>query len=113
MDELGGHTPTVDRRVDPERRTRRAVGRGNPLFVTPMKWICAAFWLSITCPFSSAAPEISEARGWLHLNGYTHHFDAPGANDNLFGLGLTWYVQRFGSPAVAWEGDVFEDSGRK
>lgn len=60
-----------------------------------------------------SAPEFIDTRGWLHLNGYTHHFDAPGANDNIFGAGFTWYDRRHGSPLVAWEGEVFRDSGRK
>ncbi len=60
-----------------------------------------------------ASPELTESRGWLHLNGYTHHFDAPGANDDLYGAGFTWYTRRYGPLATAWEADVFEDSGKK
>jgi hypothetical protein len=55
-----------------------------------------------------------EAARWLHLNGYTHHFSAsPEANDNLFGLGLTWGERRSGRLAAAWETDIFRDSGRR
>src|SRR5262245_16473477 len=60
-----------------------------------------------------AAPEFTQTRGWLHLNGYSHHFDAPDANDQLWGAGFTWYARRYGTTALAWEGDVFQDSGRK
>lgn len=60
-----------------------------------------------------AALNDDATRGWLHLNGYSHHFDAPDANDQLFGVGLTWYVKKFGRPVQAWELDVFRDSGRK
>jgi hypothetical protein len=60
-----------------------------------------------------AVAEEVRARGLLHLNGYTHHFDAPDANDNLFGLGATWYVKRWGRVARAWETDLFQDSGSK
>ncbi|HVZ65984.1 MAG TPA: hypothetical protein VG936_15565 [Lacunisphaera sp.] len=52
-------------------------------------------------------------RGWLHLNGYTDHFDAPNANDELYGLGFTWYTKSAGHTERAWEGDVFRDSGNK
>jgi hypothetical protein len=58
-----------------------------------------------------AAPET--ARRWIHLNGYTHHFAAPDANDQLFGAGLTWYAQPSQRLATAWELDAFQDSGRK
>jgi hypothetical protein len=78
-----------------------------------MKRGFALSWLLAWATFVHAAPEISEAPGWLHVNGYTHHFDAPGANDRLFGLGFTWYVRRFSTPVVAWEGDVFQDSACK
>jgi hypothetical protein len=78
-----------------------------------MKKALAWWWLLAWAASSHATPEISETRGWLHLDGYTHHFDAPGANDRLFGLGFTWYVRRFSIPIVAWEGDVFEDSACK
>jgi hypothetical protein len=60
-----------------------------------------------------AAPELTQTRGWLHLNGYTLHFDAPDANDQLWGAGFTWYKRRYGTTALAWEGDVFQDSARK
>ncbi len=60
-----------------------------------------------------AAPEFTQTRGWAHLNGYSHHFDAPDANNALFGAGFSWYVKRYGRTVQAWEGDVFLDSGRK
>lgn len=62
---------------------------------------------------AQAAPELTQTRGWLHLNGYTVHFDAPDANDQLWGAGFTWYTRRYGTTAFAWEGDVFQDSARK
>jgi len=61
----------------------------------------------------SAQVEDLQPRGWLHLNGYTHHFDAPGANDELYGLGFTWYTQTTGNIERAWEADVFRDSACK
>jgi hypothetical protein len=74
----------------------------------PLALFCAA---CLSC--ARAAPEFTQTRGWLHLNGYTHHFAAPDANDQLWGAGGTWYVRRYGPAAVAWEADVFQDSGRK
>jgi hypothetical protein len=52
-------------------------------------------------------------RGWLHLNGYTHHFTASDCNDRLFGLGGTWYTRSRGRMLTAFEADVFQDSARK
>jgi hypothetical protein len=60
-----------------------------------------------------AAPEFTDHRGWLHLNGYTHHFAASDANDQLFGLGFTHYRRSYGRVLPAWEFDAFQDSGRK
>jgi hypothetical protein len=78
-----------------------------------MKLIPAAFLLTCAVTIARAAPEFSQTRGWLHLNGYTHHFDAPGANDQLWGAGFTWYTRTYGAMVTAWEADVFQDSGRK
>lgn len=50
---------------------------------------------------------------FLHLNGYTQHFSAPGANNLLYGLGATWGIRRAGRMRLAWEADAFRDSGRK
>src|SRR3954464_12176476 len=73
--------------------------------------LTVAFLVGFLSPNTRA--DDSRARGWIHLNGYTHHFAAPDANDNLFGLGATWYVQKWGKIARAWETDVFRDSGCK
>ena len=62
---------------------------------------------------TSWSAEETRAQAWLHLNGYSHHFDAPDANDHLLGVGATWYVKRWGKIARAWEADVFRDSGKK
>ena len=67
--------------------------------------------LLLSCPLAQA--EEVRARGWVHLNGYTHHFDAPDANDNVFGLGVTWHTRKWGRVVEAWEADVFRDSGYK
>jgi hypothetical protein len=71
----------------------------------------ALFTLLIAC--GPAHGEDIRPRSWLHLDGYTHHFDAPDANDRLLGLGITWYHQRWGRLAQAWEADAFQDSGCK
>jgi hypothetical protein len=65
------------------------------------------------CLRGAGLPEITDSYAMLHLNGYTHHFDAPGANDKLFGLGITLYDRRAGRVTMAWEGDVFFDSGNQ
>lgn len=60
-----------------------------------------------------AESEFSEARGWLHLNGYSHHFAVRDANDQLLGVGYTHYRRRYGRIIPAWEFDAFQDSGKK
>lgn len=81
---------------------------------SPMKPSVLTLLLTLaTTPAALSAPDPNETRGWLHLNGRTHHFAAPGANDNLFGVGFTWYAPSESSVRTAWEGDVFQDSGRK
>src|SRR3954464_10992551 len=78
-----------------------------------MKPLLAALFLAACSPLCAANAEFTQTRGWLHVNGYTHHFDAPGANDQLWGAGFTWYTRTYGPMATAWEADVFQDSGRK
>lgn len=75
-------------------------------------WIfaCAA---AVATAGAASAPEFAADRGWLHLNGYSHHFAAPDANNKILGLGYTWYVRRYGARAVAWEADAFQDSAKK
>ncbi|HVS51803.1 MAG TPA: hypothetical protein VHD62_05555 [Opitutaceae bacterium] len=75
-------------------------------------FVCGMLGLCIASR-SVAMPQADEARGWLHLDGYTHHFDAPGAESRILGVGFTWYVRRFGVPATAWEADLFQDSACK
>jgi hypothetical protein len=60
-----------------------------------------------------AQREFTEHRGWLHLNGYSHHFAADDANDRLLGIGYTHYYHRYGRVIRAWEFDAFQDSGKK
>jgi len=56
----------------------------------------------------------------LHINGYSYHIhsDSRDANDFLVGLGLTWDIKRVDlnwlkltDVVIAFEGDVFKDSG--
>jgi hypothetical protein len=60
-----------------------------------------------------AQAEFSDHRGWLHLNGYSHHFAASDANDRLLGIGFTHYRRLYGRVLPAWEFDMFQDSGQK
>lgn len=60
-----------------------------------------------------AQAEFTRHHGWIHLNGYSHHFAADDANDQLLGLGYTHYRRRYGPVIPAWEFDVFQDSGKK
>lgn len=60
-----------------------------------------------------ADQEFTANRGWLHVNGYSHHLAAPDANDALLGFGFTYYRRGYGRFLPAWEGDVFQDSARK
>ncbi|MEO5958861.1 MAG: hypothetical protein ABIZ49_03105, partial [Opitutaceae bacterium] len=56
-------------------------------------------------PTSAHAQEEKErirAQGWLHLNGYSHHFAAPDANARLLGTGVTWYRTNWGPVLRAW-----------
>lgn len=62
---------------------------------------------------AQAKPEFTQFRTWLHVNGYTYHFAAPGANDRLLGVGFTRYMPRRHFVIRAWEGDLFQDSGRR
>lgn len=91
----------------------RPVEAGDRRPLPSMKRLVAMLLFVLGPVLVWGTPELTDTRGWLHLNGYTHHFDAPGANDNIFGVGFTWYDRRHGSPLAAWEGDVFRDSGRK
>lgn len=54
-----------------------------------------------------------ERRAWIHLNGYSHHFSADGANDRLWGAGFTLRRSDRHGLRRAWETDVFLDSGRR
>ena len=74
---------------------------------------CFLFLVIITLllPSNRARADELQARGWLHLDGYTHHFSATDANENLFGLGYTGYFETRGKLARAWETDIFRDSG--
>lgn len=62
---------------------------------------------------ASAQPEFTDRHGWLHLNGYAHHFAVNDANDHLLGLGYTQYRRTYGRVIPAWEVDAFQDSGKK
>ena len=89
-----------------ERRSRRWVERPvKPLVI--FLTACAAL-----APLR-AQDEFTQARGWLHLNGYSHHFAAADANDQLLGFGFTHYRRRYGRVLPAWELDLFQDSARK
>jgi hypothetical protein len=69
--------------------------------------------LAIVASCALARAEESLPRGWLHLNGYTQHFAAPDANNQLYGAGVTWFHEKWGRIVQAWEADAFQDSGRK
>jgi hypothetical protein len=72
------------------------------------------FCLSVAVLRTDArAEELSGVKHWIHLNGYTHHFSAPDANNNLMGFGFTSRDQRFSRLSLGWEADVFRDSGCK
>jgi len=62
---------------------------------------------------AAGEPEFTYHRGWLHLNGYSHHFEARDANAKLFGGGFTWYSARSGNVIASWTADVYQDSERK
>lgn len=68
---------------------------------------CFAFLRS-----GSADEKFDRSHVWLHFDGLTYHFDAPGANSLLWGSGLTWYHKSSLPMLTAWEGDAFEDSER-
>ena len=70
-------------------------------------WICAGPMRPMA---QGAGIEPQRWRGYVHANGYTHHFAAPDANDELFGTGVTWYTRKWGRVQTAWEADVFRDS---
>lgn len=78
------------------------------------------FWWSLFLVFLfahshslRAQAEFTAHRGWLHLNGYSHHFAVDDANDQLLGVGYTLYRRRHGRVIRAWEVDAFQDSGKK
>jgi hypothetical protein len=62
---------------------------------------------------SGRAAEAERSRGYIHLNGYTHHFAAPGTNATIFGTGVTWYTRSWTRLQTAWEADVYQDSAYK
>lgn len=71
-------------------------------------------WLTALLPVLGLGQETFTDRPvWVHLNGYAHHMSAKDANDNLFGLGLTYYTRTSGKFLTAWEGDAFQDSGKQ
>src|SRR5436305_11972147 len=73
-------------------------------------------WLTLlvfSAVLARAVPEFAAGKTWLHLDGYTYHFAAPGANNLLFGLGFTHYDTTYGRVIPAWGADVFRDFGCK
>jgi hypothetical protein len=82
-----------------------------PLRFPQPLWLALGIWIIPSATHAAVEPE--RWRGYLHLNGYTYHFAAPGTNDKLFGTGLTWYTQAWGRWLTAWEADVFQDSACK
>jgi len=79
----------------------------------PVKRLLLSLWFCAGIVPVCAQSEFTAHRGWVHLNGYSHHFAAADANDQLLGLGYTHYRQRYGRVIRAWELDVFQDSARK
>jgi hypothetical protein len=78
-----------------------------------VKVLLSCLVFAATACSAVAQSEFSEYRGWLHVNGYSHHFAAKDANDNLLGLGFTQYRRRYGRVIPAWEFDAFQDSGKR
>jgi hypothetical protein len=76
------------------------------------RWI---WLLLVSAPFCPARgeTEFTSTQTWIHLDGYTHHFCAPGANPYLFGFGVTRYTRTYGPVLHSWEADVFRDSACK
>lgn len=105
----GGSTPDEGRRIPTSLRRNGRLGSRDHLLGMWMKLAVLVLFAGV----GNACAQENPARGWLHLNGYTHHFEAPDANDNLLGVGATWYVKKWGRIARAWEADLFQDSGRK
>jgi len=68
--------------------------------------------LVLAAPLGAQA-EFTKHRGWVHLNGYSHHFAVEDANDQLLGIGYTHYRRLYGHVIPAWEFDAFQDSGKK
>jgi len=62
---------------------------------------------------AAGSPEFTYHRGWLHVSGYSHHFEAPDTNSKIFGGGFTWYSARSGNLITSWTADVYQDSARK
>jgi hypothetical protein len=78
--------------------------------------ILATALACVWCLSPTRAADVSDTvlpRGWVHLNGYSHHFTAKNCNDQLLGVGATWYTKRHGRVLRAWEADVFQDSARE
>ena len=90
----------------PEPGPALSVERAVKLFLSPLLSHLGAHMLS-------GQEVFTRYRNWLHVDGYSHHFDAPGANPALLGFGITRYDRRQGRVVRAWEADVFQDSGRK
>lgn len=74
------------------------------------RWLPLLLFVA-TNPLFAAAAVREAPRAWLHVDGYSHHFEAGDANSELFGLGLTWQRRTTGSMTTSWEADVFRDSG--
>src|SRR5262245_29264531 len=100
--------------MPPTKQVSRA-GTDTPGAVgSSVKFRLLPFWLVSLLPVLLRGQEVfTEQPLWVHLNGYAHHLSAKDANDNLFGLGLTYYTRRSGRILTAWEGDAFQDSGKQ
>lgn len=106
LDRPGAPTPAEMECFAQQRAYRRPV---HP----PMRRLL--FFL-IACAVAAhlhAESEFAAHRGWLHLNGYSHHFAVDDANDRLLGIGYTHYRRLYGRVLPAWEFDAFQDSAKK
>jgi hypothetical protein len=107
-----GCRPTIEMSAIAERHVGALVGWIMVGVIRVVSSVIATVALA-NAVCGAGMPELAASHTMLHLNGYTHHFHAPGANDNLFGLGFTQYDRRAGRVTMAWEADIFLDSGNQ
>jgi hypothetical protein len=97
------------------RATRQGERPQRNMHLRPFKtlWLALGIWMISPMARADSGSEPERWRGYLHANGYTYHFAAPGTNDKLFGTGITWYTRKWARLQTAWEADAFQDSEYK